>query len=86
MRMGARTRVQAVIGPGNLQFLKKDIGHIGIVMLTGMHQHFPALLAQHTGNSGSLDKLRSRANNGENGHIHRSFINLYGNVTLHCAG
>ena len=49
---------------GDPQFFKKHIGHIRVVMLAGMHQHFPASgLGQRGRHHRRLNKLRAGPHN-----------------------
>ena len=55
-----------------VQLIKEDIGHVRVKMLAGMDHYLgkPFGLADGTANCRRFDKLRPRANDGENFHGH----------------
>ena len=60
LSMRSARDAQVVIRLWNVHFLKKHLGHTGVIMLPGVDQHFLEAVPQHAGNHRQLDKLRPR--------------------------
>ena len=72
--MAPGAHMQIVIRLRNIHFLKKQIRHIIVIMLSRVYQHFPEALPQHPRHRCGLDKLGPRANNRYNFfHVQCSF-------------
>lgn len=53
---------QVIVGFWDAQLFIENIGHIVVIILTGMNKHLFGGLAKLAGNNGCFDKLRSCAN------------------------
>ena len=49
LRMAPRSDAEVIVRPGNLQLFEKDIRHIAVVMLAGMHQQLLIFPPQRPG-------------------------------------
>ena len=59
LRMAATTNTEIVVRPRDVQFLKENVGHVGIVVLAGVDEHMlPGLrLPNSRAHEGFLDDL-----------------------------
>lgn len=69
--MAAAVDVQKVVSLFHAQFVKVDVGHVGIKVLAGVYQHFlqSAGLRHSERNHAGLDELRAGAQNGDDFHV-----------------
>ena len=62
LRMTSGSDAEIDFGCADAQLLEEDVGHIEVVMLTGMHNHLldPRNLLQRAMNWGQLHEIRPR--------------------------
>jgi hypothetical protein len=66
--MGCRADAKVVIGRGQIQFGKKYVREVGIVMLPGVHQNLAMRKTKRGAQCAALDKLRPGANHADDIH------------------
>ena len=72
---------EVMIGRTNAEFLKEDIRHVGVEVLTGMDQDFlNAGFAEGLADRSDLDELRSRSNDGCHAHAQYLLDRRFGRV------
>src|SRR5262245_56458458 len=54
------------------QIAEEHVRHVVVVVLAGVHEHFPVAPAQTAADCSGLDELRPRAHDGENSHASES--------------
>src|SRR5690606_12147035 len=74
--MGASSNRQLVVWPGDVHFIKKDIGHGRVVMLSRMDNGFPkpAMACNGPGDCCGFDELGPGAQNGGYGPHATAFL------------
>src|SRR5262249_23537677 len=74
-----RSDAELVIGRRDGEFVKELFGHLRVVVLAGVDEHFVGARAQRPTHRGGLDELRPRSHDGQNLHARctRSRSNRY---------
>jgi hypothetical protein len=57
LSMGTGTHIEMIIRSWDLEFLKKNIRHLRVIVLAGMDENFSIVLPDFAGDGGTLDKL-----------------------------
>jgi hypothetical protein len=66
--MGTGTYIEMIVRSWDMEFLKKNVRHLRVIVLPGMDENFSMVLSNLAGDRGTFDKLGPGTNDRDDLH------------------